>query len=81
MQPVPGVEVIVVTDQGEDHFFTGLKPEISLGYADFTMRPGQRYQLRLAEGGDLISNLEAQECETENGDRYWGSLRLVFVQP
>lgn len=81
MQPVPGVEIIVITEQGEDHFFTGLKPEISLGYADFTMVPGQRYELRLAEGGDPIPDLAAQECETETGSRYWGSLKLIFIQP
>ena len=81
IQPVPGVEVIIVTDQGEDHFFTGLKQEIGLGYADYTMQPGLRYVLRLADGGDPIPELAAQECEAEDGSRYWGSLKLVFIQP
>ena len=80
-QPVPGIEVIITTDQGEDHFFTGLKPEIGLGYADYTMQPDVHYQLHLADGGDPISDLTAQECETEDGSRYWGSLKLVFIQP
>ena len=81
MQPVPGVEVIVTTDQGEDHFFTGLKPELGLGYADYAVQPDVRYRIRLAEGGDAIPDLATQECETENGERYWGSLKLVFIQP
>jgi hypothetical protein len=80
-QPVPGVEIIVISDQGEDRFFTGLKPEISLGYADYLILPGVSYQLRLAEGGDTIPDLVAKECETDAGSRYWGSLKLVFVQP
>jgi hypothetical protein len=80
-QPVPGVEIIISSDQGEDNFFTGLKPEISLGYADYTMQPGVIYQLHLAEGGEAVSGLQAQECEAEDGSRYWGSLKLVFVQP
>jgi len=25
--PVPGAEVLIVWDEGQDHFFTGLKPE------------------------------------------------------
>lgn len=81
MQPVPGVEIIVTSDQGEDHFFTGLKPEIGLGYADYAIQPDVRYRVRLAEGGEPVSDLATQECETENGNRYWGSLKLIFVQP
>jgi hypothetical protein len=80
-QPVPGVEIIISSDQGEDNFFTGLKPEISPGYADYTMQPGVIYQLRLADGGEAVSGLQAQECEAEDGSRFWGALRLVFIQP
>lgn len=80
-QPVPGVEVIVTWDSGENHFFTGFKPEISLGYADFSMTPGVVYTLRLAEGGEIIPGLTPTECESPNGDRYWGAWKLVFVQP
>lgn len=79
--PVPNVEVVVNWDGGEDHFFTGLKPELGLGYADFTMTPGVEYTLRLAEGGQIISDLTPAECETESGDRYWGSWLLMFAQP
>jgi hypothetical protein len=80
-EPVPGVEFIVNWEGGEDHFFTGLKPEFGLGYADFSMTPGIIYVLRLAEDGDPIPNLSAAECEQTGGDRYWGSWRLIFAQP
>ncbi|HSF81122.1 MAG TPA: hypothetical protein VLA49_07805 [Anaerolineales bacterium] len=80
-QPVPGVEVIVNWEAGEDHFYTGLKPEMGLGYADFSMTPGAVYTLRLANGGQPISGLSAHECETEGGERYWGTWLLVFEQP
>ncbi|MBI1865988.1 MAG: HD-GYP domain-containing protein, partial [Nitrospirae bacterium] len=43
------IEIVVVWDAGEDHFFTGLKPELGQGYADFTMTEGVSYTLRLAE--------------------------------
>jgi hypothetical protein len=33
-QPVPGVEVVVNWEGGENHFFTGLIPELGLGYAE-----------------------------------------------
>ena len=80
-QPVPGVEVIVTWDSGENHFFTGFKPEISLGYADFSMTPGVVYTLRLAEGGQIIPGLTPTECESPDGERYWGAWKLTFVQP
>ncbi len=80
-QPLAGIEVIVTWEGGENHFFTGLKPELGLGYADFTMAPGVVYTLQLAGGSQPVSGLTPAECETENGSRYWGSWLLVFSQP
>jgi hypothetical protein len=80
-QPVPGVEIVVTWEGGEEHFFTGLKPELGLGYADFTMTPEVDYNLRLAEGGQPITDLTAPECALSSGERYWGAWRLTFVQP
>lgn len=80
-RPLPGVEAILTWDAGEDHFFTGLKPELGLGYADFLMEPGTVYSLRLADGGQPVSDLTAAECEAAGGKRYWGSWLLVFAQP
>jgi hypothetical protein len=77
-QQVPGMEVIVTWEGNEEHFFTGLKPELGLGYADFAISPDQVYALRLADGGQPVSDLAASECEGEGGDRYYGSWMLVF---
>lgn len=46
-QGVPGVAIKVIWSGGSDTFFTGFKPEIDPGYADFKMEAGQRYQLEL----------------------------------
>lgn len=80
-QPVFGVEVLVQWPGGQDRFFTGLKPEIGAGYGDFTMTPGVVYLLQIAGGGQPVPDLTAPECEDAGGERYWGSWRLVFVQP
>ena len=80
-QPVPGVEVVVNWEGGENHFFTGLIPELGLGYADFSMTAGTTYTLRLAEGGEPITGLTPSECESGGGKHYWGSWRLIFSQP
>lgn len=80
-QPLSDVEAVVNWEGGEDHFFTGLKPELGLGYADFLMTPGVVYALRLADGGQPISDLTPAECETTRGERYWGSWVLLFNRP
>jgi hypothetical protein len=78
---LPGQAVIITWDSGDDFFFTGLKPEIGLGYADFLMDPGVLYQVRMADGGQSVPDITPAECETESGSRYWGSWQLVFTRP
>jgi len=80
-QGVPGVEVLVVWDEGQDHFFTGLKPELGIGYGDFTMMEGVTYTVRLAESDALITGLATEPCPDETGAAYPGSWSVVFVQP
>jgi len=80
-QPIPGTEIIITWSGGEEHFFTGLKPEISDGYADYLMTPELVYSIQLAKGGAAVSNLTAASCSTETGGANWGSIKLVFQQP
>jgi hypothetical protein len=80
-QQVPGVELVVSWEGGENSFFTGLKPKQGLGYADFSMTPGVVYSLRLRNGGQPVPNLSASECENTDGSRYYGSWRITFIQP
>ncbi len=80
-QPVPSVEILVAWEGGADHFFTGLQPEVSLGYGDFVMTPGITYSIQPAGGSQPVSDLTASECKAEDGSQFWGSWYLVFVQP
>lgn len=79
--PVPIVELVVTWEGGEDHFYTGLQPEVSLGYADFKMTPSVIYSIRVADEGQAVDALKAAECVSEDNSRYWGSWFLTFVQP
>lgn len=79
--PLPGQEITITWDAGDDFFFTGLKPELGLGYADFLMEPGLVYQVHMAAGGQSVPDITPAECETESGSRYWGSWLLVFSRP
>ena len=80
-EPVPGVEVFIVWDEGEDHFFTGLKPEMGLGYGDFTMTENITYSLQVSEMGDPVTGLDTVECLNEDELPYFGSWLLVFEEP
>lgn len=79
-QPVPGVEIIVSWQEGEDRFFSGLKPEFGLGYADFKMQPGIEYTVRLAGGGDAVPGLTAVDCQGEDGSIWLGTWRVNYIQ-
>jgi len=78
---LPGVELIVTWDGGEEHFFTGFKPEIGNGYADFLMKTGIFYTLRIASGGTPAVNLSAPVCSDSNEQTYIGGLHVTFQQP
>lgn len=78
--PVSGMEITVVWNAGQDRFFTGLKPELGLGYGDFTMTEGVSYTLQLANSQQPITNLSVHTCESEEGDPYPGSWLLEFEQ-
>jgi hypothetical protein len=78
--PMPGIEVVVSWPQGQDRFFTGLRPEQGAGYADFGMKPGTRYEVGLdgfrgdmAEG--LTMDLSPGVCPTGTLALNW---RLAF---
>ncbi len=78
--PASGVEVTITWLGGEEQFFSGLKPELGFGYADFVMAPGVEYVLSLDNGVIQIANLRADACSAEGGE-YPGGIRLDFRQP
>jgi len=79
-EAVPGVELIITWSRGEEHFFTGFKPELGYGYADYSMTPGVIYIISLA-GGIPVPNISTPICPGEDGSSYPGDLRLLFRQP
>jgi len=78
--PLPGVDIKVTWPGGEDAFFTGLKPELGEGYADFVMTAGKTYAVQLATGSQIANNLSVPDCSQSGGANYWGGWLLVFSQ-
>jgi len=76
-----GAEIRITWDTGEEQFFTGLKPELGNGYADFIMSPNTTYTVQLGLGSDIASGLTAPVCQTPSGDAFTGGIKLTFQQP
>jgi hypothetical protein len=78
--PASGIEIAISWLGGEETFFTGLKPELGFGYADFSMNPGVEYALSLSNGITRISGLQTTPCSLDSGE-IAGGIRLKFRQP
>ena len=78
---MPGIEVSVTWEGGAEKFFTGLKPELGNGYADFMMTPNIPYTVQLASGSDIATGLVPPTCQTGGGETYSGGIKLTFQQP
>lgn len=78
---IPGVELILAWAGGEEHFFTGFKPELGNGYADAILSADVIYSLRVASGGTVLTGLAAPTCTRTSGEIYLGSLVITFYRP
>ena len=83
-QGVPGVQILVSWPGGEDRFFTGFKPDVDPGYADFKMQPGELYEVALVDAKSdsaraVGSNLD-KACPDLPADTQ-PSWQIVFERP
>jgi len=76
-----GIEIVITWDGGEEQFFTGLKPELGNGYADYIMTPDTTYTVQLVRGSDVALGITAPSCQTSDGETFSGGIKLTFQQP
>ena len=76
-----GVEIVITWDGGKEQFFTGLKPELGNGYADYILTPDITYTVQLARGSNVALGIVAPTCQTASGEAFFGSIKLTFQQP
>lgn len=72
-----GVEVMVSGPEGEDSFFTGLKPEVGPGFADFLVTAPGTYAVQVLDGvSQTAEGLTFEDtCPAESPYHSW---RVVF---
>ena len=78
---IAGVEIDITWDGGKEQFFTGLKPELGNGYADYIMTPDITYSVQLARGSDAAPGITAPTCQSPDGQTFLGGIKLTFQQP
>jgi hypothetical protein len=78
---MPGIEILITWEGGAENFFTGLKPELGNGYADYIMSPDVIYTLQLRSGSDIASGLSIPTCQTPGGETFSGGIKLTFQEP
>jgi hypothetical protein len=80
-QGIPAQAVRVRWDDGESTFFTGLKPERGLGYADFQMEAGKGYIIDMPGRSDPSTQpMVADTCFTADGQQAITLYRVFFRQ-
>ena len=72
-----GIQVIVSGPGGEDSFFTGLKPEVDPGFADFLVTTTGTYTVQVLSGTSQMAEgiTFADACPAENPYHVW---RVAF---
>ncbi len=78
---MPGMKIMITWGESEDQFFTGLKPELGNGYADYIMTPTIAYTIQLAAGSDAATGLTTPTCQTPGDESFVGGIKLTFQQP
>lgn len=76
-----GIEIVITWDGGKEQFFTGLKPELGNGYADYLMTPDTTYTIQLGRGSDVALGITAPTCQSPDGGSFLGGVKLTFQQP
>jgi hypothetical protein len=84
-QGVAGVVVRILWAGGGSSFVTGMKPELSPGYADYEIEAGKVYQVTLGDGLTVVRDLSVPACPGQTavaggaaGASFAGSWRLLF---
>lgn len=78
---IAGVKIVITWDGGEEQFFSGLKPELGNGYADYTMTANTTYTVQLAIGSEIATGISIPTCQSSDGQPYSGGIKLTFQQP
>lgn len=61
---IPGIRIEVIWEEGSEVFYTGLKPYIDPGFADYAMEGGREYSVTVGiDAGDTASGMHAMEGE------------------
>jgi hypothetical protein len=70
---------MVEWEEQQATFFTGLKPDVDPGYADFEMEPNRTYTVTLVGFSEPVLGIDSHACETPSGTAQAPTYQLVFA--
>lgn len=76
---IPAIEILIEWASQQATFFTGLKPEVGPGYADFQMEPNQTYTVTLVGLAEPVVGIDSHACETSSGAAQMPTYQLVYA--
>ncbi len=77
---LPMRQVWLTWEDGADRAITGFRPERGLGYADFQVEPGRRYNLYIDSPGGLpVLSFQVEPCPPSEGAG-WVSRHMVLLE-
>lgn len=76
---IPAIKILIEWADQQATFFTGLKPEIDPGYADFQMAPNQIYTVTLVGLAEPVFGIDSHACETSSDTVQMPTYQLVYA--
>ncbi|MBN1429371.1 MAG: hypothetical protein JXB07_13440 [Anaerolineae bacterium] len=75
---IPAIAILVEWAEQQATFFTGLKPDIDPGFADFQMEPNKTYTITLQGLAEPVYGIDSRACETPLGTAQMRTYQLVY---
>lgn len=72
-----GIRLLLKSEGGDVDTFTGLRPELGVGYAEFDLFPGEQYVL-VIQDEESLRGIKTPFCAIDGGEEFWGSLLLTL---
>lgn len=75
---IPWIEIEIEWENGFNRIYTGFKPDIGNGFADFVMQEQVLYNVKLGELSEPLIGISWAECIGSDGTKWWGGWEINF---
>ncbi len=76
---LPGLPIQVAWEDRSEIFYTGFKPELGAGFADFQMEANLIYSVEILNLTEPVGGIDSSECTTDTNLLSIPNYRLIFA--